>query len=71
MPTTRTSLREYAVYTDNPQLQSVIDYAQTHDLYYEVHLNRTRVLVPEGHIRTEFLLKFGPLDTVQEYREYR
>ncbi len=67
---TRTSLREYALYSDDPNLEQFIAFAQRYSLYYELHLNRTRILVPEGAIHTEFLLRFPGSQRLCEYREY-
>lgn len=55
---TKLDLTEYAVHTDDPDFLTLGDFVDTHKLHYEMHLNRTRVLVPAGAILTEFLLRF-------------
>lgn len=50
---------EYCVYTLDPNLSSVFEFIRTHQLKFELHLNRTRFWVPEGHIHTLFALQFA------------
>ena len=51
-------LTEYAVHTDGPDFLKLGDFIDQYKLHYEMHLNRTRILVPSGAILTEFLLRF-------------
>jgi len=52
-------MRQYYALTTAPQLASIFEFIQHHNLQFEVHLNRTRFWVPEGSILTEFVLRFG------------
>ena len=51
-------MRHYCILNRDPALKAVFEFIKHHKLYHEVHLNRTRFLVPEGVILTEFLLRF-------------
>jgi hypothetical protein len=52
-------VREYAVYTVDPNFILCLEWVEQHDLRWEPHLNRTRFWVPEGPLLTEFLLRWG------------
>lgn len=52
-------MRHYYILTQDPQFAHVLDFVQTHNIRYELHLNRTRFWVPDGAILTEFLLRFS------------
>ena len=54
-----TGLRQYYVLNQTPNLAQVFGFIQHHKLEYEIHANRTRFLVPEGTVLTEFLLRFS------------
>lgn len=52
-------MRHYYILTANPNLADVLSFVNNNNLTYEIHINRTRFLVPEGPILTEFLLRFA------------
>ena len=52
-------VREYAIYTLDPQFVSCLTWVEQHDLVYEIHMNRTRFHIIEGPLLTEFLLRWG------------
>jgi hypothetical protein len=49
---------QFALVNSDPKLQDLFAFIQQHALAHELHLNRTRVWIPEGRILTEFLLRF-------------
>ena len=49
---------QYYILTRDPQFIDVADWITKNDIRYEMHLNRTRFWVPDGPVRTEFLLRF-------------
>ena len=58
-----TSMRHYYILNLDPHARLVFEFIQHHALDVQVHLNRTRFLVPEGVILTEFLLRFSTVCT--------
>jgi len=62
--------REYAVYTSDPSLERALRFAERYGLHYEVHLNRTRILVPRNTLETQFLLECEGAVAVIEREEY-
>lgn len=53
-------MRHYYVLNLDPRAEQVFEFIQDHKLSCEVHLNRTRFLVPDNSsILTEFLLRFS------------
>ena len=52
-------IRQYAIYTRDPQFASCMGWVSQHGLRFEVHLNRTRFYLDEGALLTEFLLRWG------------
>jgi hypothetical protein len=51
-------MKQYCVYTSNPNFKDVVLWVTASELKYEVHLNRTRFWVPPGPIATEFFLRW-------------
>jgi hypothetical protein len=51
-------MKQYCVYTRDPQFRNVIKWLTANQVLAEVHINRTRFWVPEGILMTEFLLKW-------------
>ena len=51
--------RQYYILTLDPRASEVFCFIRDHNLSCEVHLNRTRLWVPEGSVLTEFLLRFS------------
>ena len=49
---------QFAVFSNDPNLESALEFIRKHNLQFEIHLNRTRFWVPEGSVLTEFLLRF-------------
>jgi hypothetical protein len=49
---------QFALLNQDPKLRDLLEFIQQHVLDHELHLNRTRVWIPEGPILTEFLLRF-------------
>ena len=58
-----TSMRHYYILNLDPHAYEVFEFIQHHALDVQVHLNRTRFLVPQGVILTEFLLRFSTVCT--------
>jgi hypothetical protein len=52
-------IRQYAIYTRDPQFASCMGWVTQHGLSFELHLNRTRFYIAEGLLLTEFLLRWG------------
>lgn len=57
-------MRHYYILNLDPCAQEVFEFIRHHALTVEVHLNRTRFLVPEGTVLTEFLLRFSTACTL-------
>lgn len=51
-------MTQYYVLTRDPQFSDVINWIPKNNIEYEIHLNRIRFWVPDGPVKTEFLLKF-------------
>jgi hypothetical protein len=51
-------MKQYCVYSQNPNFSQVVDWIILRELKYEVHLNRTRFWVPKGPMATEFFLRW-------------
>lgn len=51
-------MKQYCVYTQNPQFLDIARWLTANQVKFEPHLNRTRFWVPEGALLTEFLLKW-------------
>ena len=63
-------LRQYALHSLDPHLAEFFTFVKTHDLRFEVHLARTRVLIPTNTaIHTEFLLRFPRVEDLGLWRE--
>ena len=60
-------IRQYCVYTKDPEFLQVASWLDSTSTKYEPHLNRTRFWIPEGPVLTEFLLKWG--DCCPEVKE--
>lgn len=52
-------MRHYYILNLDPRAVELFEFIRAHSLTVEVHLNRTRFLVPEGSVLTEFLLRFS------------
>lgn len=52
---------EYCVYTNNPQFVAVLEWLDHRQVVYDVHLNRTRFVIEDPVILTEFLLTWGDI----------
>ena len=51
-------MRQYYVLTLDPRAGEVFEFIRYHKLAVEVHLMRTRFLVPEDAVLTELVLRF-------------
>ena len=60
-------MKQFAVFTHDPNLESVFDFIRQHQLEHEIHLNRTRFWIPEGSVLTEFLLRFETFTVVRDH----
>jgi hypothetical protein len=60
---------QFALLNSDPKLRNLFEFIQQHALDHELHLNRTRVWIPEGHILTEFLLRFDSCYPVSEHED--
>ena len=50
---------QYCVYTQDANFKSVLEWIESRELLYEVHLNRTRFWVPKNTpVYTEFMLRW-------------
>jgi len=52
-------MREYYILTLDPSIGQVFRFIESHQLKFELHLNRTRFWVPDGPVLTEFLLRYA------------
>jgi hypothetical protein len=52
-------MRHYYILNLDPRATEVFEFIRHYSLRCEVHLNRTRFLVPDGSVLTEFLLRFS------------
>jgi len=52
-------MTQFCVYTRDPEFPKVLDWIRDNNISHEIHLNRTRFLVPQGAIMTHFLLRFS------------
>lgn len=52
-------MHHYYILTTNPYYKDVTYWVVEQKLQYSVHLNRTRFLVPDGWVLTNFLLRFA------------
>lgn len=66
----RTGLKQYGMYSDDPSLLQFLEFIERYGLSHELHLNRTRVLVPDGKLLTEFLLRFPTAHYIANYASY-
>jgi hypothetical protein len=60
-------MKQFAVFSRDPNLKTVFEFIQQHELKHEVHLNRTRFWVPEGAVLTEFYLRFETFHVVRDH----
>lgn len=49
----------WAVYSRDPEFSQVLEWIQSQDIVYELHINRTRFWIPTGKLYLEFLLRFS------------
>jgi hypothetical protein len=52
-------MKQFAVLSRNPDIESVFNFIRQHELAHEVHLNRTRFWIADGPVLTEFYLRFN------------
>ena len=53
-------MRQYYILNSHPQLKTVFEFIQQHDLEHQVHLNRTRFwIATHTPAYTEFVLRFS------------
>ena len=52
-------MNQYYILNRDLRSPQVFEFIAQHKLLFEVHLNRTRFLVPEGSVFTEFALRFS------------
>ena len=53
-------MRQYYILNSHPQLKTVFEFIQQHDLEHQVHLNRTRFwIATDTPAYTEFVLRFA------------
>lgn len=62
-------LRQYSIHTEDPHFLEFFTFIKKYDLRYEVHLARTRVLIPTSTVLTEFLLRFPNAEDLGIWRE--
>lgn len=60
-------MKQFAVFTHDPNLATVLEFVRTHDLKHEIHLNRTRIWIAEGPVLTEFVLRFETFSVVLDH----
>ena len=60
---------QFALANQDPKLRNLFTFIQQHALDHEVHLNRTRVWIPQGVILTEFLLRFDTCYPVLDHED--
>ena len=60
---------QFALVNSDPKLRDLLEFIQQHALAHELHLNRTRVWIPEGPILTEFLLRFDSCYPVLDHED--
>jgi hypothetical protein len=53
------NIHRYAVYTLDSEFSHCVGWAIQHGLAWEPHLNRTHIMIPNGPLLTEFLLRWG------------
>lgn len=71
MTISRTGYRQYAILTEDPSFLEFGRFADQYQLHCDLHLNRTRVLIPrDTSIETQFLLKFPSAFIVNDYAAY-
>jgi hypothetical protein len=51
-------MTQHYILTHDLQFSDVVNWVAENNIEYEIHLNRTRFWVPDGPVKTEFLLKF-------------
>jgi hypothetical protein len=51
-------MKQFYVLTQDPKFIDVSDWITENNIHWEMHLNRTRFLVPDGPVMTDFLLRF-------------
>jgi hypothetical protein len=59
-------MKQFAVFSSDPNLELALLFIEQHNLAHEVHLNRTRFWIPEGAILTEFYLRFDTFQVVKD-----
>jgi hypothetical protein len=60
------TIKQFAVFSRDPNLGSVLEFIEQHGLAHEIHLNRTRFWIPEGPVLTQFLLRFETYHVVSQ-----
>jgi hypothetical protein len=60
---------QFALVNSDPKLRDLLEFIQQHALAHELHLNRTRVWIPEGPVLTEFLLRFDNYHVVTDLED--
>lgn len=60
-------MKQFAVFSRDPNLVTVLEFIRQHELRHEVHLNRTRFWIPEGPVLTEFYLRFETFQVVLDH----
>jgi len=60
---------QFALLNQDPQIKELFEFIRQHTLAHELHLNRTRVWVPEGPVLTEFLLRFTHCRAVSDLED--
>ena len=61
------AVKQFAVFRRDPNLKSVFEFIELHNLQHEIHLNRTRFWVPVGPVLTEFYLRFETFHVVVDH----
>ncbi len=61
------SVKQFAVFSSDPNLERALEFIEQHSLRHEIHLNRTRFWVPEGPVLTEFYLRFETFQVVLDH----
>ncbi len=61
------SVKQFAVFSSDPNLERALEFIEQHSLRHEIHLNRTRFWVPEGAVLTEFYLRFETFQVVLDH----
>ena len=52
-------MQQYYILSQQNKFKEVVEWLDTQGCWYEVHLNRTRFTIEQGHLLTEFMLLYS------------